>query len=193
MPPMPRLLRIFASTLVVISLLLCLTTVVLWMRSHRVADSLTHGRNASTEDGSLIRRYASVKSSRGKLVVGRGYFSSALFRSVTIKEGFGFSQDSSPPAGPQARTVVWSRLGFVFTRVDSPGMLVSHALWIPHWCAALAFGIAPAAWLWKRQRQAARSSRNLCPNCGYDLRATPDRCPECGTIAKPPANPTTTR
>ena len=46
--------------------------------------------------------------------------------------------------------------------------------------------VLPVLWMIGRNRRLARAEAGLCTRCGYDLRATPGRCPECGTIAPIP-------
>ena len=55
--------------------------------------------------------------------------------------------------------------------------------YLPHWPLALASAAPAAAWLVRARRRRRRSGRGLCSRCGYDLRASPARCPECGTPA----------
>jgi hypothetical protein len=57
---------------------------------------------------------------------------------------------------------------------------------IPAWAVAVPLAVLPALTarrFLRRRREQRLHSQGQCVRCGYDLRATPGRCPECGATA----------
>lgn len=55
---------------------------------------------------------------------------------------------------------------------------------VSYWFAttAVVFSLLPIVWVIHRvtRKPEGMGKSNICRECGYDLRATPYRCPECG-------------
>lgn len=55
-----------------------------------------------------------------------------------------------------------------------------------HWMFAVLFSVWPLLFFIKLAKRRNRTVNGCCVRCGYDLRARPDRCPECGTVSNRP-------
>jgi hypothetical protein len=69
-----------------------------------------------------------------------------------------------------------------YDTLDSTCLVNDHRLTLSYWfCAAIA-SVWPGIWVWRelRRRNRAAFDDGYC-TCGYNLRASTDRCPECGT------------
>src|SRR5687767_11495137 len=70
----------------------------------------------------------------------------------------------------------------VFTDPGAPGC---GRLYLAHWLVSVVTLPLPALVLLRWVQRAKLLSTGKCGSCGYDLRASPDRCPECGAVQTP--------
>lgn len=120
----------------------------------------------------------------------------SISRSIVAEQGelsyVRYWPDAPPPTGSRTnnnwfgiRTLVGT---YSYRPPEDNNILRTGAMsgWAtPLWCPALVLGLIVGAQCGLALRQ--RRARHLvghCPACGYDLRATPDRCPECGRVAQ---------
>ena len=89
----------------------------------------------------------------------------------------------------QTLPAIPTRLDYLDLRVERTS--TSWALWLPHWIPILFLSAVPLWQLGTSLRIRRRISQHACVHCGYDLRASTDRCPECGAhIDGRPSGPT---
>jgi hypothetical protein len=166
------MLRRLFTVLSALSLLLCVAVVALWVRSYWEGYGLYY---ATRRPPAPVMTWG--YAARGGLWVGR---MEADYR----RPGWTFERFPSPPAVSYSNEFPPGlRLGFGYIPRTVPQSM--YGIVVPLWFPSLAAAAAPAWYaigVLRRRRRRLRQSKSLCPTCGYDLRATPGRCPECGTV-----------
>jgi hypothetical protein len=76
-----------------------------------------------------------------------------------------------------------TRYGFGFVRGSLYWDGFTEVL-LPTWALIAALLLPSGLWAWIGWRQRRRVKAGCCVSCGYDLRASLERCPECGREVK---------
>ena len=183
------------STLAAVaSLVLCVATCVLWVRSYRtgfVVRYVTAGGYGACVGsipgvlGTGVEAGPPPPPTGPRWVAGWLRWNSGRTRHDRLTSG-----DVQPPGGvygfyaerrlaeSDRRSPGWERRALAGWYADPEAYTASAQA--PAWSVAAVLAMLPMARVVARVRGGRQTPAGICPACGYDLRATPGRCPECG-------------
>jgi hypothetical protein len=156
------------------SLLLCLATAILWIVTpHLSRKSLNFYTSAHNWEMDPSTRFLDVRVMGGTLLKNGGF---------RAPKGQHWNTDWANPTHGLP-------LGFQYgiSPANDPTAAPFFELVAPWYWLVLFTAVLPLTWtglfFTRRYRRGRALKLHLCPACGYDLRATPDRCPECGALS----------
>jgi hypothetical protein len=202
---MKRFLRNSIAGLCILLLLFSFATLLTWVRSNWMADTIDWG-GWRIEPNSNPRADVTMRENNGFLRTQKGYLT--LWRRTQEIEvalpAARLLERQSPRTGPtwhsfeagnreilfsssDAPRNLWERAGFYFrSRTGRSSTTIYYDAAMPLWVITVVSAIPRVVWLARRRirQHHRRLGMNVCIKCGYDLRASPDRCPECGRATK---------
>ena len=213
---MKRLFRILLNTATIGSLLWFVATAVLWPLSYLNPRQFVFSVYQKYEEPPHFGHHAKIDARSGLLWLRHwSFIRPAGSQGLTPKpissrvyqwhwggayqgKPFAFVRycpmDTGDPEDPPYGRP-WTGLGHNYGYCEGCGSRYRFLV-VPFWSVMLVTMVMPLGWCGLLFCHRRRRLLGHCLVCGYDLRATPNRCPECGTIptnvqAKPitpPAN-----
>ena len=180
---MKRIRRIIFNGLTLLSLLLCAASLLQWYNNlgplGRLED--VHWESPVGISGSDRRGIVGLRNEV------------AIYHRIT-------AESDSSVSETQPHGIVWKRsavsdtramlgqtnsLGFGYEWVHRPlqsGIIYDCRFVVPLWFVFGMGSVLPFGRMVRKRLRRRQIRVGFCHVCGYDLRATPDRCPECGTV-----------
>jgi len=195
---MRRFIRGFLWLIKGMLLVIALGVLVLWPRSYWQKDRLVHQRIVESRASAALE-WRWLSSERGYIwasiycIEWAGPLAADELHQSYLSKGFnlGWSKGSQDADREMLRyrggDMGWGPVRWKMQTVATSNPKVKDGdIRISDWLVALICGAWPSVSLALLIRRRARRRRvaltGCCAKCGYDLRASPDRCPECGAL-----------